>query len=245
MKICALLLAKAKSSFENKNIYPTLGHPLMAYPMLAAKNVDLISECFISSDSKKYLRIGKKYGYIPILRNPELAQASSRSDDVVVDSVLNNDILKSSEIIIVQHANVGTIHPELILKSIEILSSNDNYSSVVPSHINQEYNPYRCFWLDDYDNVLRPVMSDMKSSSPNRQQLPKSIFLDHSFWVIRTKNVLNNTSYISPWRCLGDKINPLFTDDEMFDVHDIHDIKKTEKWIKKNYNKLKYLNEIN
>jgi CMP-N-acetylneuraminic acid synthetase len=86
MKICSLLLAKGNSSFKNKNIYPTLGRPLMAYPMLAAKNVNLISDCFISSDSKQYLKIGEKYGYIPILRSPELAQDSSKSDDVVLDS---------------------------------------------------------------------------------------------------------------------------------------------------------------
>ena len=124
MKICSLLLAKGNSSFKNKNIYPKLGHPLTAYPMLAAKNVNLISDCFISSDSKQYLKIGEKYGYTPILRSPELAQDSSKSDDVVLDSVLNNDILKNSEIIIVQHANVGTVYPELINKSIEILLSN-------------------------------------------------------------------------------------------------------------------------
>jgi CMP-N-acetylneuraminic acid synthetase len=61
MKICALLLAKGKSSFKHKNIYPALSNPLMAYPMLAAKNVDLISERFFSSYSKKYLKITNKH----------------------------------------------------------------------------------------------------------------------------------------------------------------------------------------
>lgn len=238
MKICALLLAKGNSSFKNKNIYPTLGRPLMAYPMLAAKNVDLISECFISSDSKKYLKIGEKYGYIPILRNPELAQDSSRSDDVVLDSVLNNDILKNSEIIIVQHANVGTIYPELINKSIEILLSNKNYTSVVPSHINQEYNPYRGFWKSN-NGILLPIFDDMKNSSPNRQELPKAFFLDHSFWCIRTKNLFEKKS-ICPWMSLGDKIFPIETKG-MFDVHSDEDIIETEKWLKNNKKLLRYL----
>lgn len=54
MKICSLLLAKGNSSFINKNIYPTLGRPLMAYPMLAAKNVDLL----IGDPSKAKSKLG-------------------------------------------------------------------------------------------------------------------------------------------------------------------------------------------
>ena len=238
MKICSLLLAKGNSSFKNKNIYPTLGRPLMAYPMLAAKNVNLISDCFISSDSKQYLKIGEKYGYTPILRSPELAQDSSKSDDVVLDSVLNNDILKNSEIIIVQHANVGTVYPELINKSIEILLSNKNYTSVVPSHMNQEYNPYRGFWKTK-DDVLLPILDDMKNFSPNRQELPKAFFLDHSFWCIRTQNLFEKKS-ICPWMSLGDKIFPIETKG-MFDVHSYEDIIETEKWLINNKKLLKYL----
>ena len=46
MKISALLLAKATSSFNDKNILPILEKPTMSYPMLAAKNTDLISSFY-------------------------------------------------------------------------------------------------------------------------------------------------------------------------------------------------------
>jgi len=47
MKISALLLAKATSSFKDKNILPIFDKPIMSYPMLAAKNTNLISSFYM------------------------------------------------------------------------------------------------------------------------------------------------------------------------------------------------------
>ena len=77
MKICALLLAKATSTLNDKNILPILDKPTMSYPMLAAKNTGLISSFYISSDSQKYLDIAKEFGYNGILRPDYLATDNS------------------------------------------------------------------------------------------------------------------------------------------------------------------------
>ena len=52
MKICALLLAKATSTLNDKNILPILDKPTMSYPMLAAKNTGLISSFKIWFESR-------------------------------------------------------------------------------------------------------------------------------------------------------------------------------------------------
>ena len=146
MKIAALLLAKSKSSFKDKNIIPVNGKPVMAYPMLCAKNVKGITNFYISSDSEKYLLIANEYGYDGILRPKSLSTKTAKSDDAVKHAYDTVSEIKNSDILIVQHANVVTIYPELIDIAINILKDNKEITSVVPAHINMEYNPYRCFF---------------------------------------------------------------------------------------------------
>ena len=120
MKIGALMLARSGSSFLNKNIIEINGYPVMAFGMLAAKETQLIDHYYLSSDSDDYLTIGEEYGYGPIKRPDILSKSSSKSDDAVLHAYQSNDILKECDILIVQHANVVTIYPELIIKSINI-----------------------------------------------------------------------------------------------------------------------------
>jgi CMP-N-acetylneuraminic acid synthetase len=237
IKIGALMLARSGSSFPNKNIMNIMGYPVMAYGMLAAKETGLIDHFYLSSDSDKYLKIGERYGYNPIKRPDNLSKSSSKSDDAVLHAYEKNDILKKCDILIVQHANVVTIYPELIIKSINTLMSNDSISSVVPAHINNEYNPYRSFILNN--NSIEPFINFNSDISPNRQDLPDAYFLDHSFWCIKTNNILSNHNFCS-WNSLGKKILPLKTEG-MFDIHCKSDITKSIKWLNDNKEILRYL----
>jgi CMP-N,N'-diacetyllegionaminic acid synthase len=238
MKISALLLAKATSSFKDKNIAKVFDKPAMAFPMLAAKNTNLISSFYISSDSQKYLSIAEDFGYNGILRPDYLATANARSDDAVKHAFESIKEIKESELLIVQHANVVTIYPELIIKAINCLQENEEYTSVVPVHKKLEYNPYRCFFQLD-NNTLTPAMRNMHEMSPNRQDLPIPLFLDHSFWCIRTANINKKFSF-SPWNSLGDKVLPLICEG-MFDIHDEEDLSKAKDWLLKNKDKVRYL----
>ena len=182
-----------------------------------------------ATENTEYLEIAKKYGYESILRPESLSLPDSQSCDVVLHAYNNVKQIKNSDIIIVQHANVGTITTELIDSCIKIILNNDICTSVVPAHVKSEYNPYRAF--KENGKFIIPFLKDANNMSANRQYLPKAYFLDHSFWVIKTSNILSNNG-ISPWSCLGDKIIRYETKN-MFDVHSISDIKKTESWILK------------
>jgi CMP-N-acetylneuraminic acid synthetase len=238
MKISALLLAKATSSFKDKNIALVFDKPAMAFPMLAAKNTNLISSFYISSDSQKYLQIAKEFGYNEILRPDYLSCANAKSDDAVKHAFDSIEEIRDSDILIVQHANVVTIYPDLLIKAINLLQENENYTSVVPVHEKLEYNPYRCFFLND-NSTLMPAMNNMHKMSPNRQDLPTPLFLDHSFWCIRTSNI-NIKFNFSPWNALGDKVMPLICEG-MFDIHDEEDLAKSKDWLLTNQNKVNYL----
>ena len=61
--ICAILIGREGSTgFPGKNIYPILGRPLVAYPLMAAQKAPSIERIYISTDSPKLKEIGAEYG---------------------------------------------------------------------------------------------------------------------------------------------------------------------------------------
>ena len=101
MKISALLLAKSTSSFKDKNILPIFNKPTMSFPMLAAKNTNIISSFYISSDSQQYLNIAKEFGYNGILRPDYLASINAKSDDAVKHAFDEVKDIRESEILMI------------------------------------------------------------------------------------------------------------------------------------------------
>ena len=56
--VVALMIGREGSvGFPDKNIYPVLGRPLMAYPLLAAKASRLVEKIYVSTDSEKIKNI--------------------------------------------------------------------------------------------------------------------------------------------------------------------------------------------
>lgn len=68
-------------SIPNKNIRPLLGKPLMAWVIEAGKNSRYLTRLILSTDSKKYAKIGRDLGIeVPFLRPKRYA--TDRADDI-------------------------------------------------------------------------------------------------------------------------------------------------------------------
>ena len=62
-KTIALILARGGSKgIPNKNSNDFCGMPLIAWSIIQAKNAKGISDIWVSSDSKKILKIAEKFG---------------------------------------------------------------------------------------------------------------------------------------------------------------------------------------
>ena len=48
-------------SIKNKNLLKLRNRPLLAYSVIAARKLKIVKRVVVSSDSKKYLSIAKKY----------------------------------------------------------------------------------------------------------------------------------------------------------------------------------------
>ena len=228
--IVSLIIGRGGSSFRGKNIRPVLGAPLLHYAAAAAKNSKYIDRFYLSTDDDEIAKVGAKAGYSIIKRPDFLATDTAQSPDVVEHAYKIIDESGTVDVLIVQHANVGTITSEMIDECIAILIADPELSAVIPCHEIPEYHPWRCKFLNE-DGLLEPVFDPKKGSpSANRQDLPTALFPDHSFWVLRCSEALDKPGGQPPWTCWGTKIKPYVTEG-CLDVHSVEDLKKTEQWL--------------
>ncbi len=238
MKIIAasLIIGRGGSSLKNKNILPILGKPLLHWTANAALNCKYIEKFYISSDCKKILEKGNEAGYKSILRPKHLASDTAQSSDAVLHAYENIKLDGHVDIIVVQHANVATINSKMIDDCISILIEKgpSECSAVIPAHECSEYHPLRAQKINE-KGILEPYLENTTKVSANRQDLPRAIFFDHSFWVLWASSIenMNKNKSSNSWPCMGNKIFPYITEG-CFDIHNYNDIQKTESWLIKN-----------
>lgn len=229
-RIAALIIGRGGSTLTDKNTLPVFGQPLLHYTAAAARASRYIGRFYASSDCKKILDAASMAGYTPIKRPAELSTPTSQSVDVVNHALTLIEDDEGIDILVVQHANVGTITTEMIDDCIEALMADDSLSSVVPVHDKSEYHPYRAK-TPDSEGLIVPFFDFSKGGiSGNRQDLPTAYFFDHSIWVLSVARGIRSTNGQPPWTCMGSRIKPYVTEG-CFDVHNMEDLKKTEEWL--------------
>ena len=76
--IPAILIGRGGSvGLPKKNVMPVLGRPLMAYPLLAAKNCKLIDKIYVSTDASEIKKVAKDLNAEIIDRPKNLATSEA------------------------------------------------------------------------------------------------------------------------------------------------------------------------
>jgi CMP-N-acetylneuraminic acid synthetase len=231
MNVAALMIGRGGSSFKDKNILPVLGVPLLLWTAAAARRSRHVTRFYCSSDCPRILETAAIGGYRPIERPTELATATAQSTDAVRHAFPIMEEDGPIDILVVQHANVGTITTAQIDACIDCLLANPEATAVVPAHQHPEYHPARAKRLLP-DGSLGLFVDDSDISA-NRQDLPTAYFFDHSFWVLRGRRAVFDPAGQAPWPCMGAHILPYETEG-CRDVHDAADLAATAEWLLRN-----------
>ncbi|MFP5040195.1 cytidylyltransferase domain-containing protein [Parasediminibacterium sp. JCM 36343] len=233
MNIVTLLTGRGNNTLKDKNVLPVLGRPLLYYPAIAAKKSKHVTHLYVSSDDSKILEAAAEIGYRTIVRPKELALPDSQHVDTIRHAVeiMKNDGI-APDILVVVLANNGIIKTDWIDECIEMILANATVSATVPVVEDTDHHPYRAKKLEANGFLGTFFNFSGEKISTNRQDLVKSYFLCHNFWVLNVKESLTDEGQ-APWTFMGDKIKPLVIE-ESFDVHTMEDIAKTEKWILEN-----------
>ena len=102
-KLVALIPARQGSErFKNKNIINFYGKPLIAYTIISAIKSGIFDKIVVSTDSKKYALISKKYGAeVPFLRPKNISNSYSPDFEWVNYTIekmkKNNEVWKSQK----------------------------------------------------------------------------------------------------------------------------------------------------
>lgn len=233
--ISALLTGKGNNTLKDKNIIPVLGHPLLYWPAMAAKQCCAIDYFYVSSESDNILREAEKCGYKAIRRPESLSMPSSLHGDVIshaLSEMAKDGVVPS--ILVVLLANSATIMSEWISESIDRIIEDPRISAVCPVEKNQDMHPFRAKKMRG-DGFLEPFFDLYGHGvSSNRQDLCDCFFLCHNFWTLNLDRTLSGDEIGQPpWNFMGDHILPILVEG-CVDVHDMDDVSKTEDWILKN-----------
>ena len=178
MNILGIVGARSGSkSIPNKNIRPLLGKPLMAWIIEAAKQSKHITRLILSTDSKEYAEIGKKYGAeTPFLRPAEFASDSASDIDFLTHAVawLEEHEQWKADIILRLPPTTPLCTPESIDACVELLLNDTDATSSrtiapAPKH------PYK-LWKTEGETLVPFIPKEMtgfdEPSNMPRQSFP-------------------------------------------------------------------------
>lgn len=241
--ICALMIGRAGSvGFPGKNIYPMLGRPIAAYPLMAAKASGYVDRIYVSTDSPEIMRIGERFGAEKIDRPPQLATKEALGEDAFVHGY--REISKrlsgenrTVEIMVLLFANAATITGQLIDKGIEILRADPRADSAVTTSVYNMWSPLRARKLGS-DGFLHPFVPFETFGEPatlncDRDSQGDVYYADMSVSVVRPRCLENIKAGLLPQKWMGNRIRPIPSWGGC-DVDYEWQIPLVEYWLKKN-----------
>ncbi len=237
--IAALLMGKKGSiGFPGKNLYPVLGRPMIAYPLIAACNSALIDEIFVTTNDEEIKKITLDYGAKVIDRPAELCTPQALGEDVFVHgyNYIKKNFDANVEIVVLLMANAATITPEIIDEGIKKLQDDPSLDSAVSVSCYNMWSPLRARKVDQ-EGLLKPfvpfeVFENAKSLSCDRDSQGDVWFADMGVSVVRARCIENIHDGLLPQRWMGKRIAPL-KQWGGFDVDFEWQIPILEYWLKK------------
>ncbi len=214
--VCALMIGRKGSvGFPGKNVYPVLGRPLAAYPLLAAKNSLHVERVFVSTDSPEIMTIANEHDAELIERPPELATKQALGEDVFVHgyheikSKLASEGL-DIELVVLLFANAATLNSDLVDDGIDILRTNKSFDSAVTTSVYNMWSPLRARKLGE-DGCLRPMVpfetfGDPQNLNCDRDSQGDVHFADMGISVVRPECLENMAEGLLPQKWMGQRI---------------------------------------
>lgn len=214
MEVLGLIPARSGSkSVIDKNIREINGKPMIAYSIEHGLASRYVNRVIVSTDSRKYAEISKKYGAeVPFLRPAEYATDTSL-DLEVFEHALN--WLKENEgycpdIVVQLRPTYPIRRVEDIDRMIEMMRDDRSIDSIRCIALAKEI-PYK-MWRKGENGQIYPLMQDIPECyNMPRQELPKVYYQNACIDVIRT-DVITQMHSMSGKKIVGYEM------DENFDI---------------------------
>jgi len=189
MTVFALIGARSGSKgVPDKNIYPLVGHPLLAWSVACARRCGLVDRVLLSTDSEEYAEVGLRYGAeVPFLRPAGLAADHSLDTDFVIHTL---DWLaergEEPELVVHLRPTTPLRRPEVVDRAVAEFQGLESLTAMRSVHEMSE-SAYKTFEI--VDGLLRGVGSSdgsVEATNAPRQQFPGTYVGNGYVDVLRT-----------------------------------------------------------
>lgn len=231
MKILCIIPARSGSKgITDKNIKNFKGKPLMAWSIEQAKQTNFYNQMriIVSTDSKQYAEIAKKWGAeVPFLRPKEISGDFSTDYECIKQAVewLKKNENYNPDIILQLRPTQPCRNVDDINKCLELfLENRDKYDSL-RTVVKFDKSPYKMYNIND-KNELEPLYKEINQIKEPynqcRQILPKTYL--HNGYI----DILN-TEIIEKGTISGTRIYPyIMNKKDTIDIDTMDDWKKGE-----------------
>lgn len=197
-RVLVVVAARSGSKgLPNKNIRLLNSKPLLAYPILAARNAKCVDKVLLSTDSEQYRQVGEEYGAsIPFLRAGDLASDTATSVDVVLD-VLDRLGVEGETF-----EYVALLEP-----TSPLTEANDLDAAIAQLHLRREFcdsvvgvqrlessHPAYALKMDSSDRIS-PYSGGEFAAMPRRQELEPLFVLDGSLYVSKVSALRSKKTF--------------------------------------------------
>ena len=234
-KLVALIPARSGSvRLKNKNVLSLGGKPLMAHAISYAKKSKLFDKIILSTDSKKYAALGKKYGAeVPFLRPLKFSTSKSPDYEWINYTLTKLEKLgfKFSHFFILRPTNPFRTE-KTILKAWKKFRQN-NAESLRAVSLCKEH-PYKMWTIKK--KLLKPILKRKNLNQPSYncqyQSLPK-VYSQNASLEISKVEVLKKYKTITGKRIISFFSNQL----ESTDINYKEDFNQAKKKFKYKWGK--------
>lgn len=230
--ICVIPARGGSKGLPNKNILPVAGHPLIAWPIAAAKKSSQIDKIIVSTDSEEIALIAKKYGAeVPFIRPAEVSGDLATTEETLQYSLIEAEkkYRTSFDIAVFLTATDFFRQGHWVDQVITALTNNDQLESSFIAN-----KTHKNFWSLENEKPETYIRLKEWMRTYSNRQIRKPIY--------REDTGLACASRASLWRekrRIGDnvKIIPVDYSQCSIDIHDIFDLYLVEtayQWLKSN-----------
>jgi len=239
--IVAILIGREGSTgYPGKNVTDVLGRPLMAWPLVAAKEVKEIDRIYVSTDSPRIKEIATQYGAHLIDRPPHLSTKAALGEHAyehahqVISAELAKDG-KTPELYVLLMANAPTVSADQLREGISALRAHSEYDSAVTVSCYNMWSPLRARKIGS-DGLLYPFVpfetfGDPKTLNCDRDSQGDAWFADMGVSIVRPQNLDHLDDGMLPQKWMGQKIYPIKNEGGL-DVDYMYQMPQAEFWLK-------------
>jgi CMP-N,N'-diacetyllegionaminic acid synthase len=191
--VVALIPARSGSErVPDKNVRPLRGHPLVAYPIAAARASGVFDRVVCSTDSGKIAEVAQRYGAeTPFLRPKELATATSPDIEWIKHALEQLD--EHYDLFAIVRATNPFRGPEVLRRGLEQLLATPEADSIRAVELVKQH-PGKMWVLEG--KTMRPLLDqghlDVAWHAGQYQALPP-IYVQNSALEIAWTRVVSQT----------------------------------------------------